>query len=318
MQNQTPSPITTEALAAETDAPQMTPEIETTRRDRRDGAFRRYRTPILTAGAIIAVGALVGTGYAVQSESTAKAQRVADTAALALAHERDSRQGLEVDHGAVLDVRAEKQAKDTLTAAGATLASAAGKTDASALATSVAALDSYALLSPSKVFQLVGTTKQQADQVTAAVAEVDRIAAEQAAAAAAAAAAKAAAEAAAAAAAKSPSGSTGGAAPSAPVNPSEAQAIARDMMAARYGWGEDQFGCLVALWSRESGWRVNASNPSGAYGIPQALPGSKMSSAGADWATNPATQISWGLGYIAGRYGNACGAYNTALSQGWY
>ena len=105
--------------------------------------------------------------------------------------------------------------------------------------------------------------------------------------------------------------------PGAPANPSAAQAIARDMLAAR-GWGDDQFGCLVELWNRESGWNVYASNPSGAYGIPQALPGSKMATAGADWQTNPATQISWGLGYITGRYGTPCGAWDTVQSQGWY
>ena len=76
------------------------------------------------------------------------------------------------------------------------------------------------------------------------------------------------------------------------------------------GWSDAEFGCLVALWNRESGWRVNAYNAgSGAYGIPQALPGSKMASAGADWETNAATQISWGLGYIGGRYGTPCGAW---------
>ncbi|TFD32978.1 transglycosylase SLT domain-containing protein, partial [Cryobacterium cryoconiti] len=107
--------------------------------------------------------------------------------------------------------------------------------------------------------------------------------------------------------------------PAAPTNPSGAQAIARDMMAAKYGWGADQLGCLVSLWNKESGWNVNAYNPSsGATGIPQALPGSKMASAGADWATNPATQISWGLGYIADRYGNPCGAWNKSVASGWY
>ena len=90
-------------------------------------------------------------------------------------------------------------------------------------------------------------------------------------------------------------------------------------MAAQYGWGDDQFGCLVALWAKESGWNANAYNASsGAAGIPQALPGSKMASAGADWATNPATQITWGLGYISGRYGTPCGAWDTSQSQGWY
>lgn len=102
------------------------------------------------------------------------------------------------------------------------------------------------------------------------------------------------------------------------VDPASAQGIARSMMASSYGWGDDQFACLVSLWNKESGWRVNAANGSGAYGIPQALPGSKMASAGADWQTNPATQIAWGLGYISGRYGSACGAWSHSQSTGWY
>ncbi|MFJ6652598.1 lytic transglycosylase domain-containing protein [Microbacterium sp. NPDC091313] len=100
-------------------------------------------------------------------------------------------------------------------------------------------------------------------------------------------------------------------------SPAGAQATARSMLSAR-GWGDDQFSCLVSLWNKESGWRVNASNPSGAYGIPQALPGSKMSSAGADWQTSAATQISWGLGYISGRYGTPCGAWSHSQANGWY
>ena len=77
-----------------------------------------------------------------------------------------------------------------------------------------------------------------------------------------------------------------------------------------YGWGSDQFRCLDLLWTRESGWRADAYNgSSGAYGIPQSLPGSKMASAGADWRTNAATQINWGLGYIDARYGSPCGAW---------
>ena len=110
------------------------------------------------------------------------------------------------------------------------------------------------------------------------------------------------------------------AAPAAPINvdPGSAQGIARQLAAAR-GWGDDQFSCLVQLWNKESGWRVNAENrSSGAYGIPQALPGSKMGSVGADWRTNPATQITWGLGYIGGRYGTPCGAWSSFLGKGWY
>jgi hypothetical protein len=90
-------------------------------------------------------------------------------------------------------------------------------------------------------------------------------------------------------------------------------------MAARRGWGAGQFGCLDSLWTRESGWDRTASNPSsGAYGIPQALPGEKMAGAGADWRTNPVTQIRWGLQYIAASYGSPCAAWGHSRSHGWY
>ncbi len=113
-----------------------------------------------------------------------------------------------------------------------------------------------------------------------------------------------------------PSGSSAPAAQ--PVPSGDSQAIALSMMGG-YGWGGDQFTCLVNLWERESNWNHLAMNPSsGAYGIPQSLPGNKMASAGADWQTNPATQISWGLSYIAGRYGTPCGAWAHSESVGWY
>lgn len=96
------------------------------------------------------------------------------------------------------------------------------------------------------------------------------------------------------------------------------QAYASSMLPS-YGWNQSQMGCLVSLWNRESGWRANASNPSsGAYGIPQSLPGTKMASAGADWRTNPATQIRWGLGYIKATYGSPCGAWGHSQATGWY
>jgi len=86
-----------------------------------------------------------------------------------------------------------------------------------------------------------------------------------------------------------------------------------------FGFSSDQYGCLDSLYTRESNWTYNADNPtSSAYGIPQALPGSKMSTAGADWATNPVTQIRWGLGYIRDRYGSPCGAWAHSQSVGWY
>lgn len=102
------------------------------------------------------------------------------------------------------------------------------------------------------------------------------------------------------------------------VNASGSKGIAQQMVANK-GWSNSEFQCLETLWQRESNWNHLAQNPSsGAYGIPQSLPGSKMASHGADWRTNPATQISWGLSYIQGRYGTPCGALNHSYARGWY
>ncbi len=107
-------------------------------------------------------------------------------------------------------------------------------------------------------------------------------------------------------------------APPAPATPTGSpQHIAMSMLSS-YGWSSSQFTCLDDLWTRESGWNPTAANASGAYGIPQALPGSKMASAGSDWETNPATQIKWGLGYIKGLYGSPCGAWSHSEATGWY
>jgi uncharacterized protein YabE (DUF348 family) len=103
-----------------------------------------------------------------------------------------------------------------------------------------------------------------------------------------------------------------------PMNPTEAQALGHEMMLA-YGFSEDDWPCLYNLWMRESGWRTSAGNPSsGAYGIPQALPASKMASVGPDYLTDAATQITWGLGYVKGRYGTPCGAWSSFQAKGWY
>jgi hypothetical protein len=94
--------------------------------------------------------------------------------------------------------------------------------------------------------------------------------------------------------------------------------IAKAMLST-FGWQANQFSCLQPLWYHESGWNQAAENPSsGAYGIPQALPGAQMAAAGADWQTNPATQIRWGLTYIHGRYGSPCGAWAHEQSHNWY
>lgn len=111
-------------------------------------------------------------------------------------------------------------------------------------------------------------------------------------------------------------GTTVAAAP--PPNPGTAQSTAYNMLSS-FGWNpKTYFSCLDNIWTRESGWRYNAENASGAYGIPQALPGSKMATAGADWQTNPATQIKWGLGYIQGRYGDPCSAWSYWQAHGYY
>jgi hypothetical protein len=114
-------------------------------------------------------------------------------------------------------------------------------------------------------------------------------------------------------------GSSGGAptVPTAPPDPGTAQSIAYKMLPS-FGFSTDQFGCLNNIWTRESGWVYNAENASGAYGIPQALPGSKMASAGADWMTDPTTQIRWGLGYIKSVYGTPCDAWAFWQDHSWY
>ena len=118
----------------------------------------------------------------------------------------------------------------------------------------------------------------------------------------------------------SPSSSSSSGTPTAgnPMPSGQAQTLAKSMLSG-FGWSPStQFGCLVNLWNKESGWRVTAGNASGAYGIPQAKPGSKMSSAGADWRTSAKTQITWGFGYIKSRYGSPCGAWSKWQGQGWY
>ncbi|WP_328589657.1 transglycosylase SLT domain-containing protein [Nonomuraea aridisoli] len=96
------------------------------------------------------------------------------------------------------------------------------------------------------------------------------------------------------------------------------KSIAKPMVAKR-GWSTTQYRCLVKLWHRESGWNHRAANgSSGAYGIPQALPGHKMASSGRDWRTNPRTQIKWGLRYIKQRYGTPCRAWGHFQSHRWY
>lgn len=95
--------------------------------------------------------------------------------------------------------------------------------------------------------------------------------------------------------------------------------FAREYMAHKYGWGAGEYAALEQLWERESRWNQHAHNPtSGAHGIPQSLPGSKMAMFGDDWATNPETQIKWGLHYIRSGYGTPSAALGHSHSHGWY
>lgn len=120
-----------------------------------------------------------------------------------------------------------------------------------------------------------------------------------------------------------------GSSPMTPVAPGSAKAIAQQIMPT-FGWSSgSEFVCLDSLWSKESGWRINAQNngfaPSSphipenqAYGIPQAGPGAKMATIGPDWKTNPSTQIKWGLTYIKAVYGTPCGAWAHSVANNWY
>ena len=110
----------------------------------------------------------------------------------------------------------------------------------------------------------------------------------------------------------------GGTVTAPPPDPGTAEAIGYRLLPS-YGFSQSsQYGCLYDLWMRESGWVYDAENASGAYGIPQSLPASKMASAGADYLTDPTTQINWGLGYIKSTYGSPCAAWDFELANGYY
>jgi membrane protein involved in colicin uptake len=204
--------------------------------------------------------------------------------------------------------RLEKEAQQTLSSAQAVVTANEAKTDASAAKLAIAGLGTFSKLDDSALRKSIDGTKAAADALSAAGAEADRKAAE---AAAAAAAAKAAAEAAAAQAAAE--------AAAAANTPDSAKSVAASIASSQYGWGSDQFSCLSSLWAKESGWNYQAYNAgSGATGIPQALPGSKMASFGSDWATNATTQIKWGLDYIARSYGSPCSAWSHSQAVNWY
>ena len=266
----------------------LDPEQLHPRRGRRLRRLGRRR--LIAVGAVVATGLLVGTGFTIQSAVATQARVDATTAITQASGLRHEQLGA---YRAVAEARALDTAEDTITAANATLAAVDGKVDASGLAASVASLGDFRTLPIDDVLDLTRETRIEAEKAAAAAAEFDRVQAEQA---------RIAAEA------------------QARINtPDGAKAVARDLAASKYGWGEGEFQCLVNLWQKESGWSYSALNSSsGATGIPQALPGSKMATAGADWQTNAATQITWGLDYIARGYGSPCGAWGHSQSMNWY
>ena len=271
-----------------THAPAHDTQFETTRRSIRRRRIGRKR--LLIAGAIAAAGLVAGTGFTVQGAVATQERIDATTALNATSGLRSEQLGV---YRGIAEAKAVDHAADTITAANATLAAVDGKVDASGLAASVASLSDYRTIPLDDLMERTRVAKAEAEKAAAAAAEYDRQQAE---------AARAAAEALAA--ANTPDG---------------ARAFAAGLAASSYGWGADQFQCLDKLWQKESGWSYTAYNASsGATGIPQSLPGSKMATAGADWQTSAATQITWGLGYIKSAYGTPCSAWSHSQAMNWY
>jgi len=283
---------------------------------------RRFFVPAVATGA--ALGVLLTTGLTLASPTLAAAAPLAATAiASAAAPEAtaDSFRDIRVDaQGTLLSARVALSDAASVTtdiaAAGLDLGLADTSVDTSGLeraADRLSKLDLVPmLLVPGLAADVSGATETVQARVTELREHLDaakeKKAAEEAAAAAAAAAAEAQRQAEAAAAALAAANT-----------PEGAKATARQMAASQYGWGDGQFSCLESLWEKESNWNYQAYNAgSGATGIPQSLPGNKMASAGADWQTNAATQIAWGLGYIAGSYGTPCAAWGHSQATDWY
>ncbi|WP_345545174.1 phospholipase [Microbacterium jejuense] len=283
---------------------------------------RRFTAAAVAAGT--ALGIVVTTGLTLASPSLAAAAPMAATAIASVA-------APDATVHTLRDIRAE--AKSTL------LAARVAQTEADSITTDIAATgldigmtdtsvdtkdltkttDRLAQLDIVPALLLPGLaadTSSATEEVTTRVADLrehlDAAKAQKAAEEAAAAAAAAAAEA-------QRQAEEAAAALAAANTPEGAKATARQMAAANYGWGDSQFSCLESLWTKESGWNYQAYNSNGgATGIPQSLPGNKMASAGADWQTNAATQIAWGLGYIAGSYGTPCAAWAHSQAVNWY
>jgi hypothetical protein len=287
-------------------------------------ARRSHRTPSISRSALVAaaLGLVFATGFT--STSAALAATGPDAAA-AIGSAGDTLREISTSaettlssaRAALIDVSA---VTSDVAASGLDLGAEPTAIDTRTLRAQVdrlSALDLLpALLLPGVTTDAATETQRVLDQVSELRGRLDAALALKAAAEAAAAAQRAAEEAAAQAQREAEAAA---AALAAANTPEGAQATAQQMASAQYGWGGDQFSCLVSLWNKESGWNYQAYNDSsGATGIPQALPGSKMASAGSDWQTNAVTQIAWGLGYISSVYGTPCSAWAHSQSTNWY
>jgi hypothetical protein len=194
------------------------------------------------------------------------------------------------------EVLSDYRAANAVTTATAVLATAANKVDAAALGEAVTTLSTLAddpATTIASISRQIDAIEALSAEVTTAVVAFDQAAAEAAAAAAA---------------AQAAANTVAG-----------AQNTARTLGASQYGWDDGQFACLVKLWTKESNWNFASYNPSsGAGGIPQALPASKMATAGADWQSNASTQVAWGLAYISRGYGTPCSAWSHSQAVNWY
>jgi len=287
-------------FAAQNKRSNGTPSRNSTTSKHGTSTIKGPRRIALIAGSVLAISGLaVGAGFAGQATAATQA-RVSATSELA-----DST-GLHREqlgaYSAVAKAHADNSASITLDEANQVLAASQNKVDASGLTKAASSLAGYEVLPLDEIAALTAQTKAETAAVTAAAAEADRVAAE------AAAAASAAAEA-----ARAQTLAAGN-------TPAGARATAQAMASSQYGWGADQFSCLNQLWQKESEWKFDAVNSNGgATGIPQALPGNKMATAGSDWATNATTQIAWGLGYIkASSYGTPCAAWSHSQANNWY
>jgi hypothetical protein len=291
-----------------------------TRHDQTAERRRSRRTRLLgisgaAATAVVACTGFVGASVSgatlpiAQALPTAASASAGSTAPTSVSVTREHGDRISVHAGsAVPRQTADTIAQLTLFQGQHAAAAAKGKVSTRALSASLASLADYRTMNPDVIVARVAVTQHVTASVGKATFVADRRIAAARSAARTAAAKKAAAAQAQADAQRQLTQNT----------PAAAKATAQALMASQYGWGSDQFSCLSSLWTKESGWNYKAYNPSGASGIPQALPGSKMSSVAADWSTNATTQVIWGLRYISGSYGTPCAAWSHSQAVNWY